>query len=198
MKAVILGGATRLIEEVRELASEKDTEIWCLNAIRPAWLNPRKITRCFNLHRYAHLKRDWRDGLDREENWANIFPEVPFYVLDKWPKRILPNQVLFPRDKLDAMEPRSQYHAGSFDMMICLAAAWSYNEIVLHGINLNNETGEPISARPCLEYWVGRIEGAGTTVTVADDCDALFRQFHYVKSNSYYGYDDVRIIEDRC
>lgn len=196
-KAVILGGGTRLADEVKDLANEKGTEIWCLNAIRPHWLNPRKISKCFNLHRYPHLQRDWAGGLKMEAEWAAIFPEVPFYVIGPWPKKVLPNQIQFPRHKLDELEPNAQYHSSSIDMMLCLAWAEGFDEIVIHGINFQNETGEPISARCCLEYWIGRAQGAGVAVTVAEDCDSLFKQFHYVKSNSYYGYDDIHMVEDR-
>ena len=58
------------------------------------------------------------------------------------------------------------------------------------------EAGEPISARACLEYWLGVAEGRGVRVTVAEDCD-IFAFYHLVKSNMVYGYDDTPIFEDR-
>jgi len=71
-------------------------------------------------------------------------------------------------------------------------------EIALHGIGLalDSPRAEPISARACLEYWCGVAEGRGIKVTTAEDCD-IFLQYHLLKSSTVYGYDDVKLIEDR-
>ena len=80
--------------------------------------------------------------------------------------------------------------------MVAFAALLKAKEISLHGIGLNMESREPISARACLEYWCGVAAGRGAKITVAKDCD-LFLQYHVVKSRTVYGYDDVRLVEDR-
>lgn len=195
MKVAIIGGATMETEEV--LALEKEGwEIWTINAIRPAWLNPRKIDRCFNLHRYAHLQRDWAQGLRAEQAWFEIFPEVPFYVIGKWPRTKYPSQIEFERSMMGPSLPRADYSSSSIDMMLRFAYTLGATDVRIFGINFFNESGEPISARACLEYWIGYFIGRGINVTIADDC-ALFLQYHYVKSRSQYGFDDIHMIEDR-
>jgi len=192
LKVAIVGGATRDLNAVRSFRD--DWEIWGLNAIRPVWSGPIRWSRWFNLHRYFHLKRDWRDGLQSEIGWAHLNQGVPFYVVDSW-DGALPNEVIFPWRKL-AKLPRGDYHAGSFDWMVAFAAYLGAKEISIHGVNLNMESGEPISARACLEYWCGYAVGKGAIVHIANDCQ-IFHQYHLVCSDSVYGYDDVRLIEDR-
>lgn len=189
VKVTIIGGGSKKEHFDLEAAGE----VWGLNAIRPAWVG--RWDRMFNIHMHWHLVRDWEKGLKKERAWVRRNPDVPFYVTDDWPKRDYPSQVVFPRDDL-AKQVRGSYHAGSFDWMVAFAIHLGAEEIALHGVGLNLEFGEPISARACLEYWCGYAEGLGVTVTAAPDCE-LFKQFHLVKSDSVYGYDDVQIVEDR-
>lgn len=173
-------------------------EVWGLNAIRPSWTTRFAWTRWFNLHRYRHMRRDWTEGLHRELLWASDHPHVPFYTLDdawpKWTTTMLVKRRVFPRAALRARFG-TEYHAGSFDWLVAYAIYEGFEEIRLHGVGLNLESGEPISARACLEYWCGRAEGLGIRV-VCRDCD-LFTQYHLVKSHTVYGYDDVKLIEER-
>lgn len=191
MRVAIVGGVTRTGQEVLD---DDDREIWTLNAIRPAWLPNARISRHFNLHRYEHLVRDWKDGLERELKWAKRNPKVPFYVIGDWPS--IPKPLQFPLNELRAFARGGGYHAGSFDMMVAFAMLLKAKDIALHGINLNMESGEPLSGRACLEYWCGMAEGRGIKVHAASDCD-LFAQYHIVKSHTIYGYDDVRLVEHR-
>jgi len=193
MKVAIVGGRARSEYFAIDQSRGSPWELWGLNAIRPGWVY--RWARMFNLHRIAHLKRDWRENLWNERMWAEANPKVPFYVLDRWPRGWLPRQEIFPRKRLEAM-PHGRYHAGSIDWMVAFAALLKADEISVHGIGLNLESGEPISARACLEYWCGYAEGRGIKVSIAKDCD-LFAQYHYVKSNTVYGYDDVQLIERR-
>lgn len=191
LKVALVGGICKRAGAI--FAYGAGWEIWAINAIRPWHL---QWARCFNLHRYKHLQRDWHDGIYREAAWANAHPHVPFVVIDPWPKALLPNQVIFPREKLRTLPRGGEYHAGSFDMIVAYAILIGAKEIALHGIGLNMESGEPISARACLEYWCGVAEGRGCKVTIAPDCD-LFAQYHLVKSKTVYGYDDVQLVERR-
>lgn len=191
MKVAIIGGAS---QERLFIGRRDGWHIWGLNSIRPNWV--RKWSKMFNLHRFAHLERDCPQYVDWDTVWSKRNPSVPMYVVDRWPKSRLANQVLFPRDKLRTLPRGGVYHAGSFDMMVAYAILLKAEEIALHGIRLTNETGEPISARACLEYWCGVAEGRGIKVTSAPDCD-MFWQFHYVRSSTVYGYDDVRMVEYR-
>lgn len=193
-KIAIVGGNTKA--PVRFDLYDDGWEIWALNAIRPHWLPEERITRCFNLHRYTHLQRDWHHGIYVEAEWANAHQKIPFYLVDRWPRALLPNQIMFPRNELAALPRGGSYHAGSFDMMVALAVLEKVQAIALFGVGLNLESGEPISARACLEYWVGVAEGRGIRVMTSHDCD-LFAQYHLVRSHTVYGYDDVRLVEDR-
>lgn len=189
MKVHIVTGNTK----DGDLPDIVDGEIWGLNAIRPEWV-PR-WDRMFNLHRHEHLVRDWPKGLKKEKKWVAENPAIPFYVIGDWPKEDYPFQVEFPRQELDHM-PRSNYHAGSFDWMVAFAIHLGARGIYFYRMGLNMESGEPISARACLEYWCGYAEGLGVKVIGTRNCD-IFHQFHLVKSNSVYGYDDIQLVEDR-
>lgn len=200
MKVWIVGGRAR--EEFFKPTA--GTEIWGLNSIRPKFVP--KWHRMFNLHMFEHLERDWLTGLVKERDWANEHPDVPFYILDEWPREILPNQVIFPRADIEAFPyvnpSRKSYHSSSFDWMVAFAlvngliGGEELTQLTIQGVSLNMESGEPISSRACLEYWCGIAEGLGVTVDITPEC-GLFAQYHLVKSRSVYGYDDIQLIEDR-
>lgn len=173
-------------------------EFWGLNGMRPAVFGDIRWTRWFNLHRYAHLVRDWEYELEREIKWARDNPKIPFYVLDdaaEWP---IPNACKFPRKIIGRSQPRPDYHAGSFDWLIAFAVWSGAVEVAFHGLTLALDSWreEPISARACFEYWAGYAEGKGCKIWTAADCD-VFYQYHLVRSRSVYGYDDVRLVEER-
>lgn len=172
-------------------------QFWGINAayrnIRP----PRSWSMMFNLHRFEHLKRDcpeylWWDGV-----WSALNPKVPMVTVDAWPGRLLANPVIFPRKKL-AAQPRADYHASSFDWLVAYAIHLKATHIAVHGVGfaLDSNREEPISARACLEYWLGYAEGRGIKTIVARDCD-IFYQYHLVRSRTVYGYDDVVMVEKR-
>ncbi len=191
MKVAIIGG----VSQERFFAGQREGwNVWGLNAIRPPWV--RKWSKMFNLHRFKHLERDCPQYVDVDTAWSKRNPEVPMVVIDRWPNSRLANMVLFPREKLRILPRGGVYHAGSFDMMVAYAILLRAEEIAIHGVRLTNETGEPISARACLEYWIGVAEGRGIKVTTAGDCD-MFAQFHYVRSQTVYGFDDVHMVEQR-
>lgn len=196
MKVAMIGGAAHP-SLLRPEYNDGSWEFWGLNAIRAKWFDDAGLTwtRWFNIHRWEHLVRDWKQGLDAEVEWAKKNPHIPFYTPGDWAPHI-PNEVAFPREELDAAYPRGDYHAGSFDWMVALALYLGATEIAIHGVCLNLVSGEPISARACLEYWIGYAQGRGCQVHMADDCD-LFWQYHYVRSHSVYGFDDVHMLEEK-
>ena len=170
---------------------DHDSEIWGLNGIRPDWI--KRFDRMFNLHLRAGLERDWKKGLEKDVEWINDNPDTPFYVLDEW--KDAPTALIFPRHEF-SYQPRESYHASSLDWMVAYAIHLGFREIELHGIGFVGELGEPLSARSCIEYWCGYAEGLGINVVSSKDVD-LFYQYHYVKTNTVYGYDEVDLIEDR-
>lgn len=194
LRVVMVGGAVRRPDEVIS-KFRKGWEVWGLNAIYPNWGSHIAWARRFNLHLWAHLLRDWKGGLRAEIGMAQLMPQVPLYVLDPWRPGALPNEKIFPREALAKM-PRGDYHAGSFDWLIAFALFLGAKEISLHGVGLSLDSprDEPISARACLEYWIGVAEGKGVKVQCID-CD-LFFQYHLVRSRTVYGYDDVKLVEE--
>ena len=191
MKVAIIGGATRYGSGAHY---DNSWQIWGLNSIRPKWI-PR-WHKMFNLHRLQHLERDCPQYVDWDSVWSRRNPKVPFYVIDSW-RGLLKNQVLFPRAAL-AYLPRPDYHASSLDWMVAFAIHLKAEAIHLHGVRfaLDSPREEPISAQACLEYWCGYAEGRGIKVMAHSDCE-MFLQFHLVVSRTVYGYDDVRMVENR-
>lgn len=175
-------------------------EIWGLNAMYPQWSGGIWARR-FNLHLFAHLLRDWKAGVRYEVAMAQANPTVPLYVLDSWQRAdgtiMLPNQMIFPGELLMAEQPGGRYRAGSWDWLVAYATYLGAVEITLHGVSLSLDSArdEPISARACLEYWLGYAEGKGIKVGLFN-CDLMF-QYHLVRSRTVYGYDDVAVVEER-
>lgn len=199
LKVAIIGGASK--EQYFSGRHESPGwEVWGLNGIRPdarqqAW-KPIRWARMFNLHRFAHLNRDCYEYIIWDTAFSKANPKVPVYVIDTW-HGLLENEVIFPLKDLIRLTPRGgRYHAGSFDMLVAYAILEGATEIALHGIGLALDSwrAEPISARACLEYWCGVAEGRGIEVTTTEDCD-IFHQYHLLKSNTVYGFDDVKLIE---
>jgi len=179
--------------------SNPGDEVWGLNTCRFAWADG-YWTRFFNLHTYENLRR-YNYDIERNVQWLIARPMVRFYTIDSWPELVNdPRSYIFDRRTIENGLPRPVrhgYHCGSFDWMIAFALTMpKVSKVVLHGVSLLIEAGEPISARACLEYWCGVAEGLGLDVECAPDCD-LFAFYHLVKSNMVYGYDDTPIYEDR-
>lgn len=177
--------------------------MWGLNNCRFAWAD-KLWTRFFNLHKYENLKR-YNYDIDRDVQWLVEHPDVLFHTIDTWPElKYSARQKIWDRQAIAnyfegeiGCGVRNDYHCGSVDWMVAFALTLpEVTRIVLHGVSLLIEAGEPISARACLEYWCGVAAGSGVGVTCAPDCD-LFAFYHLVKSNMVYGYDDTPIYEDR-
>ena len=177
--------------------NRKDWEIWGINSCyRNTGLCVSNWSRMFNLHRFAHLERDVPRYVDWDAAFSRRNPHVPMYVVDSW-GGLLRNERIFPRKAL-AKQPRCDYHASSFDWLVAFAIHLKAKVIHIHGAQfaLDSPREEPISARACLEYWCGYAVGRGIAVNVGADCE-MFLQYHLVASRTVYGYDDVRMVEDR-
>lgn len=177
------------------LSYDSTWEFWGINSAYrniglPRW------HRMFNLHRFAHLKRDVPRYVAWDGTWSHLNPKLPFYVIDSWGK-LLKNQVIFPRKQL-AYQPRADYHASNFDWMVAYAVHLKAQIISIHGCEfaMDSHRDEPISGRACLEYWCGYAEGRGAKIWTGSDCD-IFYQYHLVRSRTVYGYDDVTMMERR-
>jgi hypothetical protein len=148
-----------------------------------------------NLHRFSHLERDCAEYVDWDSNFSRRNPKTPMLVVDSW-GRLLKNHAIYPRKEIAKM-PRGEYHASSFDMLVAYAILLKAKYIDIHGAGfaLDSPNEEPISARACLEYWCGYAQGLGIKVN-AYRSKGLFRQFHLVMTDTYYGFDDVRMVDE--
>lgn len=190
-RAIIISGGTHPSFLPAMAINEQPWEVWTLNAIRPQWLedNAIGIDRHFNLHRYGHLQRDWANGVDAEIKWAQENPHIPFYTLDDWAGQI-PGRQQFPRHM---GFPRDDYHASSFDLMLAFALHLGMTELHVSAFQMNVPMAEPISARACMEYWIGYATARGMTVHT-DWTSDLMCQYQLVRNHLIYGWDDVDIV----
>lgn len=189
----LIGGKS----QKRYFSPDPDDEVWGLNTCRFTWVDG-KWTSFFNIHKYENLRRYGYD-IEADVRWLRDRPKIMFYTVDPWPELQTRNNVrVFPWPMINSAlaAHRCGYHCGSFDWMMAYATALNFDRIVIHGVSLLIEAGEPISARACLEYWCGVAEARGVGVMIAPDCD-LFAFYHLVKSNMIYGFDDTPIYEDR-
>lgn len=102
---------------------------------------------------------------------------VPVYVLELDER--VPMGVRFPIEAVISAFGR-RYFTCTFAYQVALAIWLGFDEIGLWGCGLHEGTArERLVERPCLDYWIGRAEGAG--VRIAED-SGLARQ------DQLYGY----------
>lgn len=193
MKVAIVGGAAK--KDCGVLSLGKSWEVWGLNLVAPAWFFQAYIgiDKMFHIHKRSDLIKEIPEHVFAFEEWAAKHEEVEFVLLEPWDA--IPNATIFPHEELRKM-PRGSYHCSSFDWMIAYALHLGATEIMLCGVQMYRDRGEPISSGPCIEYWCGYAEGRGVKVTVSKDSD-LFYNYHLVRSNYVYGYDSWDLVEDR-
>lgn len=177
-------------------------ECWTLNS---AWKNifnaktlaaPKSVTAWFELHSRLYLRKEW-NGLKHHFKALGLLT-VPVYVqrAADWPE--LHDARTFPRRHLRHCHPRGDYHASSFDWMLQFALTVGYKDISIWGVDFGpTDAGEPISARACLEYWIGYAEASGVKVRMKGPT-GLFWIYNYTRERTPYHYDDTwRLVEDR-
>lgn len=152
-------------------------------------------TAWFEIHTRRYLKAAHTSDYFREVGVVDVL-KAPTYFLDPKGWKVRDARV-FPRAKIAKAFPRGDYHAGSFDWLLSFALLEGYKHIEIFGVDLGpTDAGEPISARPCLEYWCGVAAGRG--VEVVSHSPSLFKIFNYQRARTPYHYDDSwRLIEDR-
>ena len=193
MKVAIIGGGAKEDGGLKKLLRHHSWEVWCVNMLLPSWFQKRyyRIDKMFHLHQWAALKKNIPEHLEAFETWADKHDEMEIVLLEPYEK--LPRATIFPRYEMEYMS-RSWYHCGSFDWIVAYAAHLGAQEIFLSGVGLHRESGEPMSAGPCLEYWCGYAEGKGVKVTTGSDCD-LFWNYRLVRDHKAYGYDEFDLVE---
>lgn len=201
---------------------QKGWEIWGFNQMYRGWLaewamdgvdfyDPESLTvkkrksAAFPFHRWFELHTPdyfvttvYGEPEDEANQWPAIARElcqvaerVPLYLPQACPD--VPKAKVYPLAKVQKLTPHGSYHAGSFDWMTALAIAEGFTRIRITGVDFSLG-GEPISARPCLEYWIGVAEAKGIEVEVMGG--DLLRIFHLVKSDTPYGFAPWRLVEE--
>lgn len=178
---------------------EPGWEFWGLNHANPYPGAPIEAhTRWFQLHSPRYLGRHHPPGLwDLGDHWT--WERGVRLYMDRHYKKY-PDSEPYPKAEVEGLVPHGEYHASSLDWMVGLAVLEGFSRIALYGIDVRAGpvlNGEPISARPCLEYWAGVAEGRGATVKVHDHRSdrslpgGLFRVVHLAHrvSGDQYGFD---------
>ena len=110
---------------------------------------------------------------------------LPLYMQDHY--RELPQSLKFP---LDLVLPYRRYHTTSITYMLALAyhsfvTTGNPKHVALFGVHMEARE-EYTTQRPCCEYWLGRMEGAGIDIFIAGGAilrsDGLY---------AYEGYDPM-------
>ena len=186
LKVAMVGGLSKT-----DPGLDGSWEIWNINGHQPWWVDGARWARSFHLHHRADLERDIPGHARGYEWFCYQHEQTKIYLLERWKK--IPRAEMFPRSALSRMQ-RGNYHCGSFDWLVAFAVHLGAKEISLHGVGLNHEGGEPLSAGACLEYWCGYATGLGVRVTTDRDC-GLFWNYRIVRDHKAYGYDSWDLVE---
>lgn len=156
---------------------------------------PGEADRWFQLHSEEYLERHWQPMWDwAVEDWQEHWKEggrTPLYMQRHYDD--LPGSVEFPKSRIEAELPMGRYHCGTFDWLVAFALLGKPAAIHIYGVTLW-APGEPLSARACLEYWLGVAAGRGVEIHV--ESGDLFRTFNLLRSDWQYAWDESRPILD--
>jgi hypothetical protein len=156
---------------------DKEFEIW---AVAPALTYPsfKRGDLIFEMH-----SRDYWDDkaiIERLNKW-----DGPVYMQDVYPE--VPKSIKYP---LDEVLPYRRYHTTSITYMLALAY-YSFLKVkkplhvALFGVHMEHRE-EYSEQRPCCEYWLGRMEGAGIDIYIAGGA--------ILRSEGLYAYEGYNAI----
>lgn len=149
-------------------------EIWGVSVVQ-SYEVAKRWDVLFEMHGRGYVDRP--DVKKRLKTW-----DGPMYMLDK--HEDFPNSIVFPKWLVDK---HRAYHTTSISYMLSLALH-SFEEtgkpfhVSLMGVHMEHQE-EYTEQRPCCEYWLGRMEGAGMDVFVHPSSALL-------KSQGLYGYEN--------
>lgn len=147
--------------------------------------------RWFQLHPPSYMEKHYPQGLiDLELAWSRE-TGVTLYMDEHYDE--YPDSVPYPMEEVMEL-PGGSYHTSSFDWMVALAVLEGWRRIELYGCDFHTFPtvidGEPLSARPCLEFWLGVAAGRGAQIEVHGLGD-VFCNIHVAvhKSELMYGFE---------
>lgn len=169
-------------------------EFWGLNdqPSHSQYAPIQSYTRWFQLHPPHYLSVHYPKGVLDLDVWWGDPTGVTLYMDRHYSE--YPDSTPYPKMEVEALVTHGEYHVSSFDWMVALAVLEGWSRIELYGCEFYTFpatlNGEPVSARPCLEYWIGVAEGAGADVTVFQTGD-LFKNLHVAmyRSDLQYGFE---------
>jgi len=172
-KLAILGTASSM-----QMApwTDQDFEIWAV-AQCVTYGMFKRADLLFEIHNESY----WRD-----ENVTLRLrkTEMPIYMMDKYPE--VPNSIRFP---IELLTTYRKYHMTSITYMLALAyhsfiETGNPKHVALFGVHMESSE-EYTDQRPCCEYWIGRMEGAGMDIFVPPVGAVLKAPYLY----AYEGYN---------
>jgi hypothetical protein len=160
----------------REIAATLDRdewEIWGLNELY-RYMPPNLFDRWFEIHGREYLEKD-EDG----EKHVDDLKKFPIPVYMQHVHEDIPCSVKFPVDEMcDSLG--SSYFTNCPAYMLAFAILMGFETIWVVGVDMAQES-EYYTQRTCMEYWLGRAQGAGIDTWVPENSDLL-------KSVGLYGY----------
>jgi hypothetical protein len=156
---------------------DKEFEIW---GVAQALTYPtfKRAELLFEMHTADYW--DDKGVLERLNKWPG-----PIYMQDHYDK--VPNSIKFP---LDDVLPYRRYHTTSITYMLALAyhsflKVQKPKHVALFGVHMEHRE-EYSEQRPCCEYWLGRMEGAGIDIYIAGGA--------ILRSEGLYAYEGYNAI----
>ena len=174
---------------------QDNVHLWGINAVYQDFA-PEDVLRFqswFQLHSPEYMTRHWSEDWPAHRKWLEL-PHHPFPVYMQRHYEEFPRSQQFPRERIIHELPRGNYQTCTASWLISFAILEGYEEIVLWGIN--GGPGEPLAARPCLEWWLGVAVGKGIKVGARMPTD-LWSSCHWavMDGNLEYAYDPEPALE---
>ena len=150
-------------EPTRGMAPYDDDEyeLWGL-AVTQTFVDVRRLDVVFEMHTSEYWERD------QNVKKRLVETKEPLYMLDRHDD--IPTSIKFPMDTLTSLY--RMYHTSSISYLLCMAyhsylTTGKPGHVEMYGMHMA-AVEEYQDQRPCVEYWIGRMEGAGMTVIPPD------------------------------
>ena len=159
---------------------DKNFEIWGV-AVATTFPDVKRLDIQFEMHTEGYWRKDPNVTKRLQET------TVPIYMHDKYKE--IPTSMKYP---IDIVKQYRTYHTNSIAYMLALAyhsfiMTENPKHVALFGIHMS--AGEEYTdQRPCCEYWLGRMEGAGMDIELAPGGALL-------AAMGLYGYENYGIAE---
>lgn len=178
---------------------EKGWEIWSINNLflmEELQNHLNKFTRWFELHKFQKKKNIY---LRRGAKHYQTFPSIkeymegldnldsPIFMQKKWDN--IKKSEVFPFKKIMEFFNSSENFGCSFAWLIAFALyehlhnKKEISQIGLWGVDLSGQ--EYYAQRPSTEYWIGRAQGLGISVTIEQPSSLLKHPFIYAYKENF-------------